>query len=143
MNNNDIEQPEIDPDAGPLWMQHMVNASLGSQFEGGGEPSGVFVVAWAMTKANVRPPKFAQPAAWCAFGFDIKTPEYGCVVCVGDYVGLFSHQIATTVYLMGALPNGTIGLRAFAESEITACRWPDPEDFTFTDYVEETAPCDT
>jgi uncharacterized protein (TIGR02594 family) len=93
-------------------------------------------VAWSMTKANVRPPKdYLSSKVWRSFGFDVKTPEYGCIVCLESHVALFHHQVGSTIYLMGGNQSDMVNLCPFNESEIVACRWPDSGDYEANDYV--------
>jgi hypothetical protein len=111
----------------PMWMQVMMRAI--------GSPLHEDNIAWAMHQAFVEAPK--EPATWRTWGYDIKTPEYGCVVCAGDHVGLFQRQDGDDVYLVGTQQGDVISVVAFKEKDIHACRWPKPEDFSFRDYPHD------
>ena len=160
--------PAINPEHSPLWMQWMFKADGTKEYPGepnnpmimrsveviaerwpdlasyartyreDATPWCGLAAAWAMTKANIKPPKeFLSSKAWRTFGFDIKTPELGCVVCLESHVALFHHQTGSTIYLMGGNQSDMVNLCPFKESEIVACRWPNPEDYHANDYVPE------
>ena len=95
-------------------------------------------VAWAFAKANVRPPEeFLSSSVWRSFGFDVKSPEYGCVVCLDGHVGLFHHQEGSTIYLAGGNQSDMVTITPFKESQIIACRWPAPEDYKTGYYPDD------
>lgn len=125
---------------GPLWMQILMRA-IGVTLEG--VKTSTDAVTWALKESAIRPPEdYADFSRWTQWGFDVKSPEYGCVIVMPNFVGMFQRQEGPDIYLVGVHGEGSpVSVAAYDEEALVACRWPAGEDFLSGYYPrDERAP---
>jgi len=147
---------------GPLWIREMITGMYAGQVEPAdaimfigevwrdmapycesykhtGQPWSALAVAWAFTRAHVRPPKdkFLDPEAWRRWGFDVKSYELGAVACTENQVGLCYESTDNQLYMVSTNDAGAIAIVAVPLANVMAYRWPAPEDYRTGYYPDD------
>ncbi len=160
LEDGEILQP--DADRGPLWIREMITGMYMGQvdpadaitfigevwsdmapycegYKHTGQPWSALAVAWAFTRAHVRPPKdkFLDPEAWRRWGFDVKGHELGAVACTENQVGLCYEATDSQLYMISTNDAGEIAVVAVPLENVMAYRWPAPEDYRTGYYPDD------